>query len=153
MSDQVVSLRSLRAEPQLDEAAIRAIFDAVSNWGRWGPDDELGALNYITPALRREAAALVRSTSMSGPSPTTSRRARLDRVTSASTWRASRPPFSGTSRPTKPRVTSTSSARWVPGAYAHSSNPSDHIKLDTKPVVFTKDENGELRYAPMERKY
>ena len=36
---------------------------------------------------------------------------------------------------------------------AHSSNPSDHIKLDTKPVVFTKDENGELRYAPMERKY
>jgi len=32
----------------------------LSNWGRWGPDDELGALNLITPAKRREAAALVR---------------------------------------------------------------------------------------------
>ncbi len=59
MADQVASLRSLRAEPPLDEEAIRAIFDAVSNWGRWGPDDELGALNYITPELRRAAAALV----------------------------------------------------------------------------------------------
>ena len=32
----------------------------ISNWGRWGPDDELGALNLITPAKRRAAAALVR---------------------------------------------------------------------------------------------
>ena len=31
----------------------------LSNWGRWGADDELGALNTITPAKRREAAALV----------------------------------------------------------------------------------------------
>jgi kynurenine formamidase len=31
----------------------------LSNWGRWGPDDELGALNLITPAKRLEAAALV----------------------------------------------------------------------------------------------
>lgn len=35
----------------------------------------------------------------------------------------------------------------------HSPNPEDHITLDWKPVVFTKDEAGELRYAPMERKY
>ncbi|OCG74268.1 succinate dehydrogenase flavoprotein subunit [Microbacterium sediminis] len=35
----------------------------------------------------------------------------------------------------------------------HSPNPEDHIRLDWKPVVFTKDEAGELRYAPMERKY
>ncbi|WP_029149362.1 succinate dehydrogenase flavoprotein subunit [Microbacterium indicum] len=35
----------------------------------------------------------------------------------------------------------------------HSPNPEDHIDLEWKPVVFTKDENGELRYAPMERKY
>ena len=38
-------------------------FDAwlteLSNWGRWGPDDELGAANLITPAKRAEAAALV----------------------------------------------------------------------------------------------
>ncbi|MEZ4334721.1 MAG: cyclase family protein [Myxococcota bacterium] len=32
-----------------------------SNWGRWGPDDELGTLNFITPEVRREAVASVRS--------------------------------------------------------------------------------------------
>ena len=32
----------------------------ISNWGRWGQDDQLGALNLITPAKRRAAAALVR---------------------------------------------------------------------------------------------
>ena len=32
----------------------------ISNWGRWGEDDEIGALNLITPAKRRQAAALVR---------------------------------------------------------------------------------------------
>ena len=35
------------------------IFEAVKNWGRWGPDDELGTLNYITPASVAAAAALV----------------------------------------------------------------------------------------------
>jgi hypothetical protein len=33
----------------------------VKNSGRWGPDDELGTLNYITPAKVREAAGLVSS--------------------------------------------------------------------------------------------
>ncbi len=37
------------------------IFEKVKNWGRWGPDDELGTLNYITPGSVRAAAALVRS--------------------------------------------------------------------------------------------
>ncbi len=32
----------------------------LSNWGRWGKDDQLGALNLITPAKRKEALALVR---------------------------------------------------------------------------------------------
>jgi len=35
-------------------------FDArmqdISNWGRWGDDDELGTLNLITPAKRVAAA-------------------------------------------------------------------------------------------------
>ena len=31
----------------------------LSNWGRWGPDDELGALNLITAKKRRASAALV----------------------------------------------------------------------------------------------
>src|SRR5215204_3847449 len=33
----------------------------LSNWGRWGTDDEHGALNLITPEARRRAAALVKS--------------------------------------------------------------------------------------------
>jgi kynurenine formamidase len=32
----------------------------LSNWGRWGPQDQRGTLNLITPAKRRQAAALVR---------------------------------------------------------------------------------------------
>jgi kynurenine formamidase len=32
----------------------------LSNWGRWGATDEIGALNLITPGKRRQAAALVR---------------------------------------------------------------------------------------------
>ncbi len=42
------------------------------NWGRWGDDDEMGALNLITPKKRIEAASLVRSgrsVSMSLPFP------------------------------------------------------------------------------------
>src|SRR5688572_23853161 len=32
----------------------------LSNWGRWGKDDQIGTLNLITPAKRRQAAGLVR---------------------------------------------------------------------------------------------
>ena len=32
----------------------------LSNWGRWGGDDELGALNLITSRMRRRAARLVK---------------------------------------------------------------------------------------------
>ena len=33
---------------------------ALSNWGRWGPEDELGTLNLITPEKRVQAGRLVR---------------------------------------------------------------------------------------------
>ena len=36
----------------------------LSNWGRWGDDDQLGALNLITPAKRVEAASLVKNGSV-----------------------------------------------------------------------------------------
>lgn len=39
---------------------VEQLFQKLSNWGRWGKDDELGALNLITPAKRQAAAALVR---------------------------------------------------------------------------------------------
>ena len=32
----------------------------LSNWGRWGADDELGAANLITPAKRKQALALAK---------------------------------------------------------------------------------------------
>jgi len=35
-------------------------FQAVSNWGRWGTEDQLGTLNLITPDRRRAAARQVR---------------------------------------------------------------------------------------------
>ena len=41
-------------------ADVERMRKELSNWGRWGKDDQLGALNLITPKKRREAAALVR---------------------------------------------------------------------------------------------
>jgi kynurenine formamidase len=32
----------------------------LSNWGRWGKDDQIGALNLITPEKRKQAAKLVK---------------------------------------------------------------------------------------------
>src|SRR5450755_1211490 len=43
----------------LDE--FERMFESVKNWGRWGPDDQLGTLNLITPERVRAAAGLVRS--------------------------------------------------------------------------------------------
>jgi kynurenine formamidase len=47
-------------EPWCDAARVREIFESVKNWGRWGPDDEAGALNLITPVRRRAAVGEVR---------------------------------------------------------------------------------------------
>jgi kynurenine formamidase len=44
--------------PVLDPAWFAATYEQVKNWGRWGPEDELGALNLITPERRAAAAAL-----------------------------------------------------------------------------------------------
>lgn len=52
------------AAAQADRAATRETVERwmteLSNWGRWGKEDQLGALNLITPAKRKQAAALVR---------------------------------------------------------------------------------------------
>lgn len=39
---------------------FRRAADEVRNWGRWGDDDEVGTLNFITPAKVAEAAGLVK---------------------------------------------------------------------------------------------
>jgi kynurenine formamidase len=41
-------------------AEFDRLFDSVKNWGRWGPDDTRGTLNYILPEHVRYAASLVR---------------------------------------------------------------------------------------------
>lgn len=38
---------------------MQQVFDGVKNWGRWGPDDERGALNLITSEKLREGAAAI----------------------------------------------------------------------------------------------
>ena len=41
-------------------AVFEELLRTLKTWGQWGPDDEKGTLNYITPAVRRRAAGLVR---------------------------------------------------------------------------------------------
>lgn len=43
--------------PTQDE--VLGYFDALSNWGRWGPDDERGTLNFVTPDVVKAAVATV----------------------------------------------------------------------------------------------
>ena len=44
----------------LTPESLEGLFEAAKNWGRWGDDDERGALNLIDDKKRVEAAALVR---------------------------------------------------------------------------------------------
>jgi kynurenine formamidase len=41
-------------------ASFEELLRTLKTWGQWGPDDERGTLNYITPVTRRAAAGLVR---------------------------------------------------------------------------------------------
>jgi kynurenine formamidase len=40
---------------------VLAFHETLSNWGRWGDEDQLGALNLITPEVTAAAAAMVRT--------------------------------------------------------------------------------------------
>ena len=54
------------------DADVRSFIRDRNNWGRWGKDDQLGALNLVTPAKRVAATRLVksgRSVSLSRPFP------------------------------------------------------------------------------------
>lgn len=44
-----------------DIETVRELCSRHSNWGRWGPDDEKGTLNLVTPEMVVGAASLVRS--------------------------------------------------------------------------------------------
>ncbi|HTX63934.1 MAG TPA: cyclase family protein [Acidimicrobiales bacterium] len=43
-----------------EENEVLEYFSSLSNWGRWGVDDEVGTLNLVTDAKRAQAARLVR---------------------------------------------------------------------------------------------
>lgn len=55
-----VGAQETAARPLVTQAEFSRWQRELSNWGRWGKDDQAGALNLITPAKRREAAALVK---------------------------------------------------------------------------------------------
>jgi hypothetical protein len=42
------------------EEEVLSYFTTLSNWGRWGNDDQLGTLNLITPEQTKRASTLVR---------------------------------------------------------------------------------------------
>lgn len=71
-----------RTPPTAEE--YKAYRDRLSNWGRWGRDDQLGTLNHITDEIRRSASALVRegrTVSLSRPLATAAAdRSRLNSV-------------------------------------------------------------------------
>ena len=57
----VLSLQLLNAQshPPLEtEEDFHRAMEELSNWGRWGVDDEFGAANLITAERRKAAAAL-----------------------------------------------------------------------------------------------
>ncbi len=60
----------------------------LSNWGRWGDDDQLGALNLITPAKRVEAAGLVET----GRVVSMARDMTIERLDDPASTSANRPP-------------------------------------------------------------
>ncbi len=49
-----------QSERSMTPEAFESLMSEVSNWGRWGDDDQLGTINLITASKRQQAAALVR---------------------------------------------------------------------------------------------
>ena len=60
----VAGAASLSAQPASraprNAEEFDALFQQVKNWGRWGPNDQLGSANLVTVAKRKQAVALVK---------------------------------------------------------------------------------------------
>ncbi len=52
-------MSSQSSRSPVPEETVIGYFDSMSNWGRWGAEDELGLLNLITPAKVAQAVRLV----------------------------------------------------------------------------------------------
>ena len=48
------------SHPAVTKTEVEQWMKDLSNWGRWGKDDQLGTVNLITPGKRKEAAGLVK---------------------------------------------------------------------------------------------
>jgi len=66
-ANDAVAQERFTAHPSTQDPAVKVTLEQLSvwerelsNWGRWGPDDQHGTLNLITPAKTRQAAGLVR---------------------------------------------------------------------------------------------
>ncbi len=66
LSSPAFGQENFTAHPSTQDPAVKVTLDTLkqwesdlSNWGRWGPNDQRGTLNLITPEKTRQAAALV----------------------------------------------------------------------------------------------
>ena len=60
LGTMLIGAQSTGTRPTVTREMIDAWMKELSNWGRWGKTDQLGAVNLITPQVRRRAAALVK---------------------------------------------------------------------------------------------
>ncbi|MGB7220874.1 MAG: cyclase family protein [Vicinamibacterales bacterium] len=49
------------ARAQITKDTVERWMTELSNWGRWGQDDQIGSLNLVTPEKKRQAMALART--------------------------------------------------------------------------------------------
>src|SRR6202162_6666375 len=54
-------LKEITMAQRLTSADIKGLFEKCNNWGKWGKEDQRGAMNYITEKQIARAAKLVQS--------------------------------------------------------------------------------------------
>ncbi len=55
-----VFVSAKQSQHKMAKADVDRLMTELSNWGRWGKDDQLGAVNLITATKRKQAVALVK---------------------------------------------------------------------------------------------
>src|SRR5215207_7928145 len=55
------SARQAEARSPVNAEEFDQLFQQVKNWGRWGADDQLGSVNLITAAKRKQALSLAKT--------------------------------------------------------------------------------------------
>jgi len=56
-----IGSHSILAQELMPQTTVDGWMESLSNWGRWGEDDQLGTVNLITPEKRIAAARLVQT--------------------------------------------------------------------------------------------